>query len=357
MNRPVARSLRIYRALANAFPHEFKNVYGQALEHTAEDAVEPIWKLYGGRGLFRFLLDIALGVVREHLAELRQDIRFGLRTLARSPGFTWVALASLSLGICIATSAYSELHGLILRDVPGVSNPDKLVALQMPTSYPNYKRYSERTDLFSFTLASIAPAPFDVAIGRGHKNRIWGHIVTRSYFSALGVNPAWGRFFGKEDEATHALSIVLSYLFWQNYLDSDPLIIGKALQVNGHDCTVAGIAPKEFLGASPMMYAADLWMPAWVGEHVAPELADKALERPELTTFHFTARLRSGVTASQAEAALDSIARRIEQDYGESNRDEKRRRVLLVPGGKELPVSRTCRFLLSSSRYSVARFC
>jgi predicted permease len=337
VNRPVALSLRLYRAFAKAFPHEFKNVYGQELERTAEDAVEPMWQLYGVPGLFRFLLDIALGIVREHLAELRQDVRFGLRTLARSPGFTSVALASLSLGICIATSAYSELHGLILRDVPGVSHPDELIAVQMPTSYPNCKRYSERTDLFSSTLAYIAPAPFDVSIG-GHTNRIWGHLVTRSYFSALGVNPAWGRFFGKEDEITHKLSIVLSYRFWQNYLDSDRLIIGRSLRVNGHDCTIAGITPREFLGASPMMYGADLWMPAWVDEHVAPELADRVLERPELTTFHFAARLRSGVTTAEAEAVLDSIARRVEQDYGGMHRDEKRRRVVLVPGGKELPV-------------------
>jgi hypothetical protein len=81
----------------------------------------------------------------EYLAELRQDVRHGLRVLWGSPGFTAVELISLSLGIAIATSAYSEMNGLILRDLPAVSSPGQLAALQVPTSYPNYKRYRELT--------------------------------------------------------------------------------------------------------------------------------------------------------------------------------------------------------------------
>jgi len=107
----------------------------------------------------------------EHLAELRQDIRYGLRMLARSPGFTAVALVSLSLGICIATCAYSEMNGL-LRDLPGVPKPDELVALQSPSSYPSYKRYSELSDLFSATFAYVAPVPFGISLG-GHTERTW----------------------------------------------------------------------------------------------------------------------------------------------------------------------------------------
>lgn len=88
---------------------------------------------------------------------LWQDLRFGLRMLIKSPGFTAVALISLSLGICIATCAYSEVNGLILRDLPGVPKSDELVALQVPTSYPNYKRYRDLTDLFSFTACRVFP--------------------------------------------------------------------------------------------------------------------------------------------------------------------------------------------------------
>jgi hypothetical protein len=122
-NRPVAISLRLYRALARAFPYEFKNAYGNELVQVAEDTIEPIWQRHGVLGLVRLLADIALRVALEHLAELRQDVRYGLRMLAHSPGFALVALVSLSLGIAIATCAYSEVNGLILRDLPGVRSP------------------------------------------------------------------------------------------------------------------------------------------------------------------------------------------------------------------------------------------
>src|ERR1700691_2117348 len=102
----------------------------------------------------RPLLDIAQRAPAEYLAELRRDIRYGLRMLARSPGFTAVALISLSLGICIATCAYSEMNGL-LRDLPGVPNPGQLVSLQAPSSYPAYQRYRVMHDLFSSTFAYV----------------------------------------------------------------------------------------------------------------------------------------------------------------------------------------------------------
>ncbi len=92
-----------------------------------EDAIEPIWQRYGVLGLARLLADIAIRIPIEHLAELRQDVRYGLRMLASSPGFTLVALVSLSLGIAVATCAYSEVNGLVLRDLPGVPKPQELV--------------------------------------------------------------------------------------------------------------------------------------------------------------------------------------------------------------------------------------
>jgi predicted permease len=334
--RPVTIGLRLYRGLAGAFPHEFQNVYGEELLQVSETAIEPIWRRHGVLGLARLLLDIAIRVPIEYFAEFQQDVRYSWRTLLKSPGFAVVAWLSLSLGICIATSAYSELHGLILRDLP-VPKPEQLVAVQMPTSYPNYKRYSERGSLFSSTLAYVAPVPFEISIGR-QKDRKWGHVVTGSYFSTLGVSPELGRFFEKEDEATHAPVVVISDRFWQDSLRSDPLAIGKMLQINGASFTVIGVGPKGFLGASPIIYGADLWAPVWVGGQIVPELGDNAIERPERAMFHVVGRMQPNVVVSEVESALDTVARQVERDYGDPKRNDKGRRVLLVAGGKQLPI-------------------
>jgi predicted permease len=304
----------------------------------AEDAIEPIWRRHGVPGLVRLLADIALRVLAGRLAELRQDIRYGLRMLRASPGFTAVALISLTLGIGVATSAFSELNGFVLRDVPGVVKPGELVALAGPASYPNYKHYRTRSDLFSSTLAYVAPVPFGVSLG-GRTERTWGHLVTPSYFPTLGVRPILGRFFNQDEEQPgRAPTVVVSYRFWQNHLGSDPSVIGKALHINGQPCTVIGVGPQEFQGASPMVYVADLWLPVSVEARVAPELTGNALERYDLAIFHVVGRLQPGVAAARAEAALDAVARQLELEYGDPDRSQKGRRVTLLPGGKLLPV-------------------
>jgi len=340
-NRSVALSLRLYRALARAFPDEFRNAYGDELVRVTEDAIEPIWRHHGVLGLARLLLDIAIRVPAEHLAELRQDIRYGLRMLAGSPGFTAVAMASLSLGICIATCAYSEMNGL-LRNLPGVPHPDQLVALEARASYPSYQSYRRLGRLFSATFAYLAPVPFGVSFGGGRSERIWGHLVTPSYFSTLGVRPLLGRFLDsvneQHDQPGQPPAVVISYRFWQEHLGSDPSIIGKSLRINGYPSTVIGVGPKDFLGASPSLFVADLWLPVSVDARLAPELADNALERRDLNMFQVVGRLRPGVTEAGAEAELDAVAQQLQQSYGEADRDRKGRRVLLLSGGKVLPL-------------------
>ena len=302
-SRPAAIGLRMYRRIANAFPHEFKSAYGDEMLQVTEDAVEDIWRRHRTLGLLRLLLDIAIRVPVEHVTELWQDVRYGLRMLRRSPGFTIVSLLSLGLGICVGTGAFSELNATIFRDLPVVEKPGELVALQVPSSNPNYQQYSARADLFSATFAYVAPVPFSVSVG-GHTDRTWGHLVTPSYFSTLGVHPALGRFF--DAEQPQAPTVVVSYRFWQNRLNADPSIIGKTLRVNGRPCTIAGVGPKDFLGASPMIYVADLWVPIASGTNVAPEVAGDALERRDLTLFQVVGRCarRSISRVFQTTAAM-----------------------------------------------------
>lgn len=338
-NRPVTIGLRIYRALARAFPDDFKTEYGSDLAQTAEDSIEQVWRREGVLGLLRMLADIALRIPIEHMAELRRDIRYGLRTLAGSPGFTFVALASLSLGIAVATCAYSEVNGLILRDLPDVRRPGELVALQAPVAYPTYQRYRENPPFASMS-AYVAPVPFGVSLG-GRTERIWGHLVTDSYFSTLGVAPSIGHVFDAERDRTGGVAdIVVSYRLWKQHLGSDPSIVGKTLRLNGQTCTVIGVGPRDFLGVSPGYFPADIWIPVDAGSRIAPELAGNALERRDVTMFQVTGRLKPGIPVDRAEAALDAVARQIERDYGDPGRERGGRRVQLVPGGKVLPIRR-----------------
>ena len=302
-----------------------------------EDMARSAAQKHGLSGLVRLLIKTAVRVPIEHLGELGRDLRYSLRMLFATPGFTVVALLSLSLGICIATCAYSEMNGL-LRELPGVPDANQLVALHLPVSYPAYKQYRQLDDLFSGTFAYVAPVPFDVAIG-GRTERTWGHLVTPSYFSTLGVRPLLGRFFDQaEEQPGRAPAVIISHQFWEDHLGSDPSTIGKTLRVNGYSCTVAGIGPKEFRGASPGLFPADLWLPVSVDARLAPELADDALERRDLTMFQVVGRLRPGIAEARAQLELDAAGRQLAESFGELDRNQKAKHVQLLQGGRIIPL-------------------
>ncbi|HEY1493374.1 MAG TPA: ADOP family duplicated permease [Candidatus Solibacter sp.] len=273
------------------------------------------------------------------LSGMGKDIRYAVRSLKASPGFTAVALLSLAMAICIVTCAFSEMNGMALRNIPAVQKPEELVALQLPSSYPNYQRYAAHRDVFSSTTAYLAAVPLGVQLN-GRTQRQWGQLVTPSYFSTLGVRPALGRFFDETGQSAAVTPLVVSHRFWQQQLASDPNVIGKTLRINSQPATVIGVGPKEFLGASPMLFAADLWMPLSVGERVAPELAGNLLERRDRTIFRFAGRMRPSIAMERVEAELDAAAQQLEQENGDPARTQKGRRVLLVQGGKLLPLSK-----------------
>ncbi|MCU1235428.1 MAG: transporter related, partial [Candidatus Solibacter sp.] len=272
-------------------------------------------------------------------AETGKDIRYAARSLAGSPGFTAVAMLSLALSICIVTCAFSEMNGMALRNIPAVQTPEQLVALQLPTPFPNYQRYRAHGEMFSSAMAYIAPVPYALSLN-GVTERHWGQLVTPSYFSTLGVRPAMGRFFEENDAAAVAAPVVVSYRFWQERLANDPRVIGSTFRVNSQLATVIGVGPKEFLGASPLLFAAELWMPLSVGERIAPELAGNVLERRDRPIFRVVGRLRPGVTTERAEAELDAAAQQMEQEEGDPAAARKGRRVALVQGGKLLPLTK-----------------
>ena len=273
---------------------------------------------------------------RPILRDLKLDVKYGFRSLISSVGFTAVTVLSVALGVCIASCAFSEMNGLVLRSLPAVEKPEQLVALQLPTSYPDYRRYSQQTDIVTSMMAYVAPVPFVISTG-GQPERIWGQLVTSTYFSTLGARPYLGSFI-EADHASRITPVVISYRLWHDRFGSDRSIVGRVLRVDSQSAKVVAVASQSFLGASPLLFGSDLWMPVSVGGAATPELADGALERRDRTIFRIVARLKPGVRGEQAEAELDAIARQSALDNGELDTSQKGRRVLLVEGGRLLPL-------------------
>jgi predicted permease len=331
--RPVAWSLRLFRALASAYPHEFRNIYGDEMVQMAEDAADPVWRRHGLRGLLRLLADVALRIPVEYATEFRQDLIYSARMLRASPGFTVVALVSLTLGIGVATAAFSDMNGFVLRDVPAVARPGELVAVKSPISYEAFRRYRDHPDLFTGAMTYLAPVAVGLSTG-GRAERTWANAVSVSYFDVLGVRPLAGRFFERDDRA----AIVISHRLWKDRFGGDPSAIGRSFRLNGHPWVLVGIAPEDFRGASPMVYGADLWLPLSADPAIVPELGGDILESRDRKVFRMVARLRPGVSSTLAESALEPIARRMEDEEDAPDRDRKGRRVILAQGGKLMPL-------------------
>lgn len=336
--------LRFYRNLVRFFPHRFRCAFEREMLETTEAAV---WiRPQNLLGVMFLFTDLAAQLARSHLRECLWDFRYEMRLLIRRPAFTFVAVVSMSLAICAGSAFFSELNGTILRDVPGVARADELVTLQQPISYPAYRRFRDHEDLFSSTSAYLAPVPFGIGFD-GHTERIWGHIVTPAYFATLGVTAAAGRLLDARDEVTQGIPpIVVSDRFWKNNLGSDPEVIGRTIHINGKLCTIVGVTPRGFQGASPMMFVADLWLPVSAGSDVAPELAEDALERPQLAMFQFLGRRKHGVTPSQIEATLDTVLRQMLRDNGRPAM-ESGHLLSVVLGGKLIPTRERDRGLVT----------
>ena len=144
MNPRVVLCVRLYRALARAFPHEFQMLFGEDLERLGHDAAPEIWRRHGTWGLVRLLADIALRLPAEYLSELRGDARFALRMLAKSPGFTAVAVISLALGIGVCGYFFGAFNGLVLRPLAGVTDRASLKGLDTMVPYTYFERYREQ---------------------------------------------------------------------------------------------------------------------------------------------------------------------------------------------------------------------
>ena len=267
------------------------------------------------------------------IGDVWQDIRFGLRMLRKSPGFTLVAVLSLALGIGANTAIFSLVNTALLRPLP-VANPEQLVALNssgnrsFPTfSYPNYKDFRDRSDVFSVLIAyRFTPVSLS---HDGINERLWGYEVTGNYFDALGLTAALGRLISEEDDRVPGASpvAVLSYKGWKQRFGGEPGIIGREVIVNGRGYTIIGVAPQGFYGTE-IIAAPDLWFP--VAMQAQLEIGSKWLDEREVENVFVQGRLKPGVSPAQAQAALNEIALQLEREHPAENEGK---RVALSPPG------------------------
>ncbi|HTW48263.1 MAG TPA: ADOP family duplicated permease [Acidobacteriaceae bacterium] len=334
---------RIYRSLAEAFPHEFKMAYGDEMMQAGEDVMRQIAKRHGVAGAARLILDIGLRLPVEYLGEMRQDLRYAARALVKSPGFATVGIVSMGLGIGLTTSIYSTGWQLLNQPLPRAANASRLAMAEAPVPYVYIERYREQRNLFSGVAALETGIPFSVGGNDGTKpERIFGQLVSPDFFDVLGVSAERGRMLDPAlDGSSGTTAVVISDRYWRSHFGGEADVAGHALRLNGQNATIVGIAPKGFDGAATLS-PVDVFVPVTAPAAMAPELENDVLHAPHLRAFAAIFCLAPGVTLERAETALDGITRRLDQDDPMAPpQQDKAKRVVLMPAGTRVPIPRT----------------
>jgi putative ABC transport system permease protein len=249
---------------------------------------------------------------------LMKDIRFGIRMLLKSPGFTVVAVIALALGIGANSAIFSVVNTVLLRPLP-YKDPERLVMVWEDNTrhgYPrdtpaaaNYIDWRDQNQVFE-AMAAIADLSLNLT-GSGEPERIDGKRVSANLFSLLGVEPQLGRaFLPEEDQPGGNCVVMMSHGLWQRRFGFDKKIIGQPLTLNGASCTVVGVMPPDFQFPSR---EAELWVPISFSTQEAANRGRHFLQ--------VIARLKPGVTVQQAQTEMNAIAARLQQQYPESNAD------------------------------------
>src|SRR5580765_938009 len=253
-----------------------------------------------------------------------QDLRFGLRMLWRSPGFSLLIILCLTLGIGANVAVFSWIEGILFRPYPAVVHQEQLFALTGTalgeadlTSWPDLLDLQKSCTLIdSFIVTKIMGTTLSIG---DRAERTTGSIVSANYFDAIGVHPILGRGFEPgQDTGRNAHPVtVISYQLWQGRFKGDPQIIGKTQRLNGVLHTIVGVTPEGFYGTF-VGWAMQFWVPASMEEIF--ESGGYKLEDRGARWIEAYGRLKPGVTREQAQQETSAVARRLEADYPETNR-------------------------------------
>ena len=256
---------------------------------------------------------------------MSQDLRFAFRILARKPGVAVTAVILLTIGIGANTSVFSLIHSILLRPLPGVQNPERLVRFLRIESgqingnldYPDYLDFRDQTRLFSGVAAETTTS---LGFANGKPERIRGAVVSGNYFSVLGVTPAAGRLITPEDDRVSGGDrvAVISHGLWQRSYGSDPTVVGRTIRINAHDFTIVGVAAADFYGMA-LGGSTEVWLPMVMQPVAIPRLPAEILRDRTAGWISIYARLKPGVSIGAARAEVRAIADRLAQIYPKTN--------------------------------------
>jgi predicted permease len=269
------------------------------------------------------------------LEDIARDLRFALRTLAKSPGFTAVAVITLTLGIGVNTAIFSIVREVVFSPRP---YPDEAQVVQFYSkdtkhpgkfrmfSYPTYAEIREQSAVSAVFSGILAHNVAMVGVGEGEvSRRTFAAFVSSNYFSTLEVPLVQGRGFLPEEEkpGSAAPVAIASYLYWKK-TGFDPQLVGKAIHVNEHTFTFVGIAPDHFAGTM-MLFGPELYFPLGDFDLLTNGFeaqAKRSLERPDAYDLYVVGRLKPGVTAAAAGAVLQTVAANLERALPAEQKDQ-----------------------------------
>ncbi len=334
-------SERIYRALLLLYPPEFRRRYGRQMVEDFRDM-----RRGGAQGIGAFL-DILRTAPREwleragptapplaaprpsvmdQLGGVMREIRLSVRSLARSPGFSFVVVATLSLGIGASTAVFSWTEGLVLRPLPAVARPGDLFTIEVWADDGQddapVMSYRDLLDL------SQGLAPHGKAVGFGYGRfhvasradredqpapGVWGAFVTPDYFPVLGVPPLMGQFLSADLPTPGSeYFAVISEALWTRRFGRDPRVVGRWIEIAGTDFQIIGVAPQNFAGTTVGLRL-DVWLPVEASAAVWGD--DSLLNDRDHRWLRAFGRFGSGVTLATADREVEALWKQIRGEY------------------------------------------
>jgi putative ABC transport system permease protein len=316
-------------AVLNDIAEEFRSHIEMEAEANREQGMTPVdarreaEKSFGNVGSIK---DLAYQVKGGGLLEtFWQDLRYSFRMLRKHPGFTLVAVLTLSLAIGANTSIFSIVNGVLLRPFPYEAPEQLVIPGESKTgtrggsslTYPNFADWKDERKVFASASAVRSNENYNIT-GSGEPERLIGRLVSAGFLTTLGIKPLLGRDFMTEDDRQGATpTVILSYGLWSRRFGNDPEIIGKQITLNDLSYTVVAVTPQTF----QYSLDADVTIPIGLS-------AERFKSRGADPGVSAVVRLKPGVSIEQAETELNAIYARLEQQYPDVNTG---RRVFLTP--------------------------